>query len=243
MDCQQLKLLLSERQSCEKSEYGLKIATQCLYPSADTVYVHVANWGDGFRVTDGGGILESVLVHGRDMSSLEAGLKIAQNRHSLAIDGVQLVANVADKDWLPAAILAVANGSSLAASIALEYAVKKVEKTLVSIIEENLLSSVNEKYIAREYKYRGQSGKIWHIDFAVMKNENPILIKAVTPHHTSVASNYTAYGDIGDNVIERFCVFKERPNDPDSSLLKQVSTLVPTKSIGEGTSKLISSIH
>ncbi len=243
MDCQQLKLLLSDQQTCEKSEYGTKIITQCLYPSADPVYLHIAIWGDGYRVTDGGGILQSVLLHGCDKFSLEAGLKIAKNRHGLIIDGGQLVADVPNKDWLPAAILAVANAASMAASIAIEHGIKKVGKSLVSIIENNLLASVQEKYIAKDYQYRGQSGKLWHVDFAVMKDDNPILIKAVTPHHNSVAANYTAFGDIGSNVIERFCAFRTRPNNEDVSLLKQVSTLVPIDSIGVGTSKLISAIH
>lgn len=56
IDCNDLYALLARDRVCEQSDLGLKLATDCLYPSADIVFVHVAKSGNGFRVTDGGGL-------------------------------------------------------------------------------------------------------------------------------------------------------------------------------------------
>ncbi len=227
MDCSALQAVLDSRQLCEQSRLGAKLLTHCIYPSADPVYVHVGTWGDGFRVSDGGGAATSALIHGRDDDAIQIGLNSARDRHSLRVEGGQLVANVPSQDWLPAAIMAVANGAAHAAFVAVDHHTKKAERSLAAKIGKTLHAVVPEKLIAREYEYRGESGKLWHVDFAITFERRPILIKAVTPHHNSIASNYTTFGDLRAKHNRRNSVYQKRPANEDAALLRQVSELLP----------------
>ncbi len=242
-ECAEIFTILDAGRTCEASDYGLKVPTQCLYPSADVVFVHIAKFGDGYRVTDGGGISRCVLVHGRDSHALHSGLAEASNRHALRTEGGMLFADVSSVDWLPAAITAVANGASLAASIAVEHAVRRVERSLTTRIYAELTAVVPAQNIAKEYEYRGKSGKSWRIDYAVLRGERPLLVKAVTPHHNSISSNYTAFGDIGTEDTQRFCVFHRKLDQMDAALLRQVASLVPIGSLGAGTREALHLLH
>jgi hypothetical protein len=232
MDCAGLQDILATRRLCEESQLGAKLLTQCLYPSADPVYVHVGSWGDGYRVTDGGGAAASVLIHGRDADAIEIGLNAARDRHSLDVEGGQLVAHVPSEDWLPAAIMAVANGAAHAAFVAVDYHSKRAERSLAAKIGRTLQKVVPEKLIARGFEYRGESGKLWHVDFAVTLDARPILIKAVTPHHNSISANYTTFGDLRNKPNRRNCVYQRRPANDDAALLRQVAELVPIAALG-----------
>lgn len=235
LDCQTVLQALDSRRVCEKTDAGLKVGTHCLYPSADQVFVFVSMLGDGFRVTDGGGISRSAFIHGRDEQALKIGLQEASDRHALRTEGGVLIADVPDIDWLPAAIAAVANGASLAAQIAIEHTTRRSERGLAAQIHENIAKVVEERYIAKEFEFRGKSGKSWRIDYAILRNPHrPILLKAVTPHHNSISANYTAFGDIGDSAPDRYCVFSKKLGQDDASLLRQVAILAPIGSLETG---------
>jgi hypothetical protein len=239
MDCEALQLLLAGRQACERSEYGLRIATQCLYPSASQVFVHVVDWKDGFRVTDAGGAADCASFHGRDQGAISAGLNQASARFSLAVEDDNLVAFVPSIDWLPAAIMAVANGAAHAATVAVEHITKATEQSLKAKIRDILERSAPDRFIARDFEYVGKSGKVWHVDYALTIPSKPILMKAVTPHHNSVASNYTTFGDVGRVENVRYCVFKRRPENEDSALLRQVAELMPINALADHISSAI----
>lgn len=233
VDCAELIAALDSRRLCERSPYGTKIATQCFYPSASTVFVHVGAWGDEFRVSDGGEAAQCALFHGRDAWAVEAGLKSASNRFSLTIDQDELVAFAPSKDWLPNVVAAVANGAAYAATVAVEHNLKKKEKTLSDRIESHLMNAIDNRLIAKNYEHRGRSGKVWSIDFAITSNR-PILIKAVTPHHNSIAATYTAFSDLAFDDNRRFSVFSRRPQEHDAALLRQVAELVPLGALERG---------
>lgn len=243
IDCTQLQELLKFRYSCEPSALGLKILTDCLYPSSDPVYVHIAQIGDGFRVTDGGGILESVINHGRNDKSLMDGLTTASRRHSVQIENGSLFAEVPSIDWLQSAVLAIANASALAANLAVEQTTKSVERGLGKRIYSALETVFQPNEIAREYEFVGRSGKTWKIDFAIPKLDRPILIRSVTPHHNSISSNYTSFGDIGIDETRRICVFQKSLDHDDASLIRQVADLVPLSALEISARKALHVIH
>lgn len=64
MNCDQLRALLADGDACEDTPMGLRILTDCLYPSFEPVSVYVSTFGDDFRVTDGGGAATSTFLHG-----------------------------------------------------------------------------------------------------------------------------------------------------------------------------------
>lgn len=239
MDCETLNLVLASRQLCERSPFGARIETQCLYPSASQVAVHVHEWKNGFRVTDAGGAADYASTCGRDGNAISSSLRDASRRFDLVVEGDELHAFVPNKEWLPAAIMAVANAAAYAANLSLEAAIKSQEQSLKDKINHVLIHSVPEQYVARGYEYVGKSGKHWHLDYAVMIPNRPVLIKAVSPHHNSVAATYTTFGDLRDETNLRYAVFKRRPQNEDAALLRQVTDLIPVDSLANNISKML----
>lgn len=234
IDCNELHMLLARDRTCEMSDIGLRLATDCLYPSSDVVFVHVARSGGGFRVTDGGGCARNVLVHAKDDQALKTGLDEARKRHSVSIEGGAIVATVPDADWLQAAILAVANGAALAANVAIDHTVKRVERDLSLRIEEALARVVSRNRIGRDVEWRGHSGKAWKIDFAVTDTTRPLLVRPVSPHPSSISAAYTVFGDIGRSNVTSFCVFARTIAPEDQTLIRQVADLVPITGVEPG---------
>lgn len=228
MKCQDLLPLLAQGQQCLDTLHGAQFETQCLYPSSDPVRVFVSQTRSGFRVHDGGGAMRSAIAHGR---SWQSALERAGKRHSLIVRAGTLIAEPPDMDWLYPAILAVSNGSALAARLAVEAAAARSESTLRDAIYDGLKRAVPESKIGRDFEYRGRSGHMWQVDFAV-KEESLILVKAVVQNGNSINSNYATFGDIGDQeAIHKFSVFDQELNQDTAALLRQVAALVPLKSL------------
>jgi len=246
MDCDHIMTLLRLGSTCEQTDRGLKIATDCLYPSFDRVMVYIVPKGDGFIVTDGGDAGAVARRHGRDDAAAQTGLKKASLRYSLAIEDGVLVAEWAEPEWLQSAVLAVANASAMAAAAAVDIATAKSERRLRDLIHAELLKAVPEKQIASGYHYRGQSGKEWTVDFAVTgKSETPILIKGVTDHPNSISSGYIVFSDIGGGQPDatdkqtRFAVYDRDLTVESSALMRQVAQLVPLASVHVGVQRLV----
>ncbi|HTN14692.1 MAG TPA: hypothetical protein VL094_07795 [Sphingomonadaceae bacterium] len=230
LGCNELMEMIDARRHCEPSPFGTKIVTQCLYPSAAPVYVHVGMWGDQFRISDGGEAAQCALFHGRDAWAVETGLKAARSRFSLDLALDELFALAPAKEWIPNVVAAVANGAAHAAAVAVEHAGRGRQKSLIEQIGAELEKTVAPKYLARQYEQRGRSGKVWSFDYA-LTYEQPILIRAVSPHHNSIASTYTAFSDLSDDSNRRLSVFARRPEQDDAALLRQVAELVPFKAL------------
>ena len=197
MNCDNLLTLLENETTCLKTEYGYRLVTQCLYPSADPVSVFISQYGDGYRVTDGGGAVRSAMIHGRDQHVMASAFSKACKRHSVIDQEGMLVAEPSNDDWLYSAILAVANASAMAAQDAIEAVAEANENDLKLKIGDMLKMAVPESNIAKQYEYRGVSGNLWKIDYAVVR-EKILLLKAITPNRNSVNSNFSAFSDIGD---------------------------------------------
>lgn len=227
MNCADLDSLLTRTPRCAEVEGGVRFATHCLYPSSDQVHVFIGQRRDGFRVTDGGGAWRSAQNVGRATESI---FDAACRRHSVKAKGGIILADSPNSDWLYPAALAVANASAMAARCALELGETR-EKSLNVAIYETLSRHVPQHRIARHYEYRGRSGHLWPIDFAVMRNDT-LLVKSVSQNGNSINSNYATFGDIGDNSeLVKLSVFEGELKQDSASLLRQVATLVPLKAL------------
>ena len=240
MKCAELMALVESGRLCEDTELGARYATHCLYPSSEPVDVYITRWGKGYRVTDGGGAGRSVWRHGRDDAALSHGFKKARDAFSVDVrDGV-IVAETEDEHWLYPAVLAVANASAAAALTALEHVTASSEKQLVKAIRKELERVVSPKIIATQWGFRGQSGKLWTVDFAVI-SKRTVLLKAIAPHHTSISSGYTAFGDIGEREdLSRLAVYQRDLKPEDAALMRQVSKLLPVHAVAPATERELS---
>lgn len=233
MNCDEILAIMARGDRCEQTEYGARMVTHCFYPSFDPVSVYVSKWGDGYRVTDGGGAVKSALLHGRDDTALTAALKKARLKFDVDSAEGMLVAEV-DEAWLRAAVLAVANASAMVAEILVEHVTHAAENTLKSQMLEELRKVVPERHIARDYHHVGTSGNVWPIDLAVTA-PRLVLLKAIAPHRNSVTSNYVVFGDAGSKEVIRYSVFERDLKPADAALMRQVAQLVPILALGPGT--------
>ncbi len=225
IDCRELLQVLDAHRSCDITPYGTRVITHCMYPDSGSVYVHVSRWGDeGYRISDGQDAARCAYTHGRDKHAVEAGLKQASSRFSLDILDTELFATVPNNEWLPSAIMAVANGASYAANVAIDHANQSAYRSLKERLGDSLRRSVPPQYLAKNFEFRGESGKVWHVDYAITKGTFT-LFKSVTPHAASIAATYTALADLRQGGSRRLAVFDERPEATDAALLRQVSEL------------------
>jgi hypothetical protein len=237
MNCNELRLLLSKYDDCEVTDHGLRLKTHCYYPSFDRVAVYVSKYGEGYRITDGGEAARSAFVHGRDDQAFESSLKKACGRFGTSPVQGALVAEVENEDWLFSAILAVANGAAYAASETSTKVSARKTKELRVKMHDILAEIVPPHTIATEYMYRGDSGRLWKIDYAVVETFKPLLLKAITPDINSINSNHTTYSDIAEadeTYARRFSVYETELNPEDRSLMLQVAELVPLVSLSKG---------
>lgn len=227
MNCADLDSLLTRTPSCMEVEGGVRFATHCLYPSSDRVSVFIGERAGGFRITDGGGAWRSAQHLGR---ASEGMFERACRRHSVEVAGGIIVANAPNPDWLYPAAIAVANASAMAAQTALDTAARS-EKSLNAAIYEILSRQVPKHRIARNYEYRGRSGHLWPIDFAVMRSET-MLLKSVSQNGNSINSNYATFGDIGDKPdLLKVSIFDQELKQDSAALIRQVAALVPLKAL------------
>jgi hypothetical protein len=226
--------------SCDESKTGARVPTHCLYPSFEPVYVSVVKFGDGFIVHDDGGAFRSAWSHGRDSAFINRCLNKEAVRFHLTVKEHSIVAGADNREWLASAILSVSNASAAAANQAVSHFVAATESDLLTKIYEALVGEFTVPHVAREFVSRGKSGKEYRFDFGVRKDARSlIVINAVSPHPTSIASKYVSFADGAPDASAKFAVH-DRPLDADDvSLLQQVAEIVPLKALVPGAKRAI----
>jgi hypothetical protein len=241
MICDTIRAALADGDLCEVTDRGARIVTHCLYPSFEPVEVFVSPYGEGFRITDGGGAAAAAYLHGRD----ELGKVLAREcaRFGVECNGDVVVVEVGSSEWLRSGILAVANASAAAAISALERVAVAAEKVLAEKIFEGLRRVVSPSQIAREYEHRGVSGKRWRFDFGATAGDGVLLVNAIAPHHVSVSAKYVAFADTpaNDDGVKKLAVYGRRLETEDAALITQVATLVSVESVEAGIRRAIAS--
>jgi len=244
MQCDDLRAVLDSLNSCEATDGGTRVRTHCLYPSHTQVGVFIVKFGDGYHVHDGGEAVREAWLHGRDETVMHSCLKRGASKYHLEVAGSSLVGKVDNRDWLPSAILAVANASAEAANSAVMRFSAAAERSLVERIDEALSRVFAKDKIVREYSLRGKSGKEHSFDFALFNGgEGQIIMDAVSPHHNSIAAKYVAFADAGspDNsyLMHKFAVYDRPLARDDISLMQQVAEIVPFQSLVEGSKRIL----
>lgn len=245
--CDDLACALAGVAACEETTAGLRIATQCLYPSFEPVQVFVSAFGEGAKVHDGGGAARFAWDYGRSRAATTRALAEQALAYQLVVTKDNaLVADAVTRDWIASAILAVANASAAAAHALLSGNEGKIDDTLQDRIEAAVRSVVTPDRIAREYSVRGRSGKEHRFDFALRRPtaDKWLLIDGVAPHHVSVSAKYVAFADTGtgqDPIIGRYAVYQRPLDTEDASLLQQVADLVPVASLANSVRRELAS--
>ena len=235
MMCDTIRSALNAFGKCTKTEDGFRVTTQCLYPSFEPVGVFIVGFADGFKVHDGGGAVQSVWDHGRDISTARRALAAEASTHHLQVIEDALVGEAPSREWLVPTILSVANASASAAFAATARLAIGNEESLKSQIFEILTASMPTNLIDRGWEAFGRSGKKYEFAFGVrIFNDTRLLIDIVSPHHVSVSAKYVAFSDTRGEGVRGFAVYDRPLETEDTALLQQVADLVPIKSLHAG---------
>lgn len=232
-------------EECSETSAGARIRTQCMYPSFDPVYVYVIRYGDGFVVHDGGDTCSAAWANGRDGRVVTTTLRNTANRFSIKYADGMFSAQIESLEWLRNAILAVSNAAALGAHDLVSRTAKFADADLKDHINEVLERNVQQKNIAREYAFVGNSGREYHFDFAVVEHHRKIaLIDGVVPHAASIYAKFTAFSDVGEaHGTRRLVVYSRKLEEQDKTLLQQVADVVPFRSFEAGLQQTLKWHH
>ena len=159
-------------------------------------------------------------------------IKHAARKFHLAILGKSIFAKAPSIDWLPNAIVSVANASSLAAHDAVAKLTAAAEEALVDRIERTLTTTVGPKGYNKDVEVRGISGGVRHFDFVVGRHwPAPVFINGVLPHKISIASKYVSFADTEGDKEHKLAVHDRELDNDDTLLLQQVALVVPFASL------------
>ena len=228
MSCASLGLFFSAFAVCEETADGARIATHCLYPSFEAVHVYVVKVDNKFIVHDGGATERASWLHGRDHHGITRAINKQAERFHLDNRDGRLVGEAVSEEWLPSAVLSVANASALAANNAVAKMVVAAESALIKRIGSTLEKMVPAARIGREVPIKGRSGGERRFDFAIRRDDkHTLLINGVSPHHTSISSKYVAFSDSDGEKEDKLAVYSRPLQTDDTALLQQVATIVP----------------
>jgi hypothetical protein len=238
MTCDEIKTAMADFAVCEPTPEGARIATHCLYPSFEHVRVFVAKLGDGYTVHDGAGAHNTAWLHGREEHIIGKSITEAAERFGLYITGTALAARVNSIEWLPTAILSVANASSIAAHDAVDKIAAAQEEALVDRIGRTFGAMLPVHDVAKNVDIRGASGGMRHFDFVLRRESpRPIFVNSVTPRKNSVAAKYVSFADTKVDAHFKLAVHDRELETGDTTLLAQVASVVPFASLKIGAEK------
>ena len=242
MDCSTIERAMNRISGClGEAEGGFRYRTHCLYPSFNSVEVFVSKLGDGFHVHDGGGAFREAWLHGRDEKLISNCLKHEAQRHRLKLIDDVLSTDVLSLEWLPSAILAVANSSGRAAADAAEKIRISSEAKFIARIGDVLKENFGRtNSIKHAFKMNGKSGKEYVFDYCIgSHSDNIIIIDAISPHHVSVSSKYMAFSDTIGFGVKKLAVYEKPLPADDASLIQQVANIIPFASLAEGSRRIL----
>jgi len=228
MSCDLIYSSLNRLAACVETTEGSRLATHCLYPSFDPVHVFVAKVGEGFKVHDGSGAFRAAWLHGRDDLLIKRAIDAECKRfHAKRVEEA-IAIEIESEDWLPSAILSVANASSLAAHTAVARITAAAETVLVDEIHSVASALFGLSNVDKEVDLRGKSGGKRRYDVVIhRRREHLLLINGVLPHHNSISSKYVSFSDTDVPRENRLAVHDRELGAGDIALLQQVSHIVP----------------
>lgn len=232
LDCLTIKDAAGRYDGCERTSEGLRIKTDCLFPSFEQVSVFVVGNGDGFIVHDGGGAAQSAWMHGVDSRALSHSLANAAQTFGCEYKDSKLVAEAQSSEWLWAAIATVANAAADAARGAVGRVRAIKEDDLISKTKAILDRAAWSPKTTRDFKQVGESGKVHTFDLSVEAGRSLALIDAVVAHPGSIAAKYLAFSDTPRRSgLFKYALYDGQLAQEDKTILSNVADLIAYKAI------------
>lgn len=232
LDCDLVRTAMDQFASCERTTAGIKVGTQCLYPSFEPVEVFIVGHGDGFIVHDDGVAARTAWLHGAEDRTVHKALSSSARSFGCEVSGMQIRSGAPSHEWLWSAVAAVANASSDAARASLGKVHQTKEVSLIRKTKAILDTAKWHPETKLDFSYPGRSGKIHTFDLSVESNNKLALIDAVVPHPTSIAAKYLAFSDAENRPgLYKYALYDDDLAQEDKTLILNVADLIKFNAI------------
>jgi hypothetical protein len=186
---------LSNIASVRELDGKMVVNVPVLYPSGASVAVEVEFNRDRCWVSDmGTGKVEAEYLSAADHFSRAA--SEAAERFSVNFDGYCMFALWVPASRLEAAIVSVANASSVAASEAIRSASEKVQDRRNDQIFQRIKEIFGEKSVAKSVEVTGRHAS-WNVhNVVLLPDRSRAVFEFMTRHANSVSSKYIMFADM-----------------------------------------------
>lgn len=227
LDCAVIESLSKRYEVCEQTADGLRLPTQCMYPSFEPVEVFVLRHGDGYIVHDNANAGRLAWTYGIDDRAFAVPVKKAASEFGCDVELGKIICKIESFDWLWSAIIGVANASSDAARAAVGNARAPKEVGIIQRARAVVDKSVAGVETRLQYPLHGASGKVHKFDMAVLGKGSIAVVEAVVAHPGSVAAKYLALSDTPSQPnLHKFAIYDSDLTQEDKALISNVADLV-----------------
>lgn len=232
LDCVSVTELTKRFEACEETSAGLRLATQCVYPSFEPVDVFIVKFGDGFIIHDNGGAGRITWAYGVEGRALINPAKKAASEFGCTFQKGQMTCSVDGEEWLWSAITAVANASADAARAAIGKTRVPKEQGMISRAKRVFDQAKWKPETILGFDVPGKSGKIHKFDLAVISDGATAIMDAVISHPNSIAAKYLALADAENQPgFYKYALYESDLAVEDKSLLSNVADLIHMKAL------------
>lgn len=212
MDATSLRHALCSQLVVKEIEDGLRVSTQCLYPSNSSVTLIVRGRGDQYLISDEGGALEELASSGARPALSDRQIRALTKTQGIRVKDGAIFSPIVAPEAVPAAILLIANASQAVAEWGYahtRFAVSRnFKRDLVIVLERHF----NEA-LKHNTPIIGESTKSHRFDNVIyLDNDRKLLVDAVMNDPSSINSRVVANMDVrllNDPAIQQLMVYDD----------------------------------
>lgn len=212
MDATSLRHALCSQLVVNEIEDGLRVSTQCLYPSNSSVTLTVRGRGDQYLISDEGGALEELSSSGSRPSLSDRQIRLLTKTQGLRVKDGAIFSPIVLPSEVPAAILLVANASQAVAEWGYAHVRFSVTRNFKRDLEIVLARHFNEA-LKHNTHIVGESTKAHRFDNVIyLDNDRKLLVDPVMNDPSSINSRVVANMDIRllkDPTIKQLMVYDD----------------------------------
>lgn len=212
MDATSLRHALCSQLVVKEIEDGLRVSTQCLYPSNSTVTLTVRGRGDQYLISDEGGALEELGSSGARPAMSDRQIRQLIKNQGLRVKDGAIFSPIVPPSSVPAAILLIANASRAVA----EWGYAHTRFTIMRNFKRDL-EIVLERHFNEALKHNtaivGESTKAHRFDNVIyLENDRKLLVDPVVNDPSSINARVVANMDVrllNDPTIKQLIVYDD----------------------------------
>ena len=209
----------------KETEDGIQIATTCLFPCFEPLFVYVEKSPDGCLIVHDAGETEAVIFHsGKKKSVARKAILDECTMYGTVFEKGTLTMKIDKPILLETAIISVASAAASAWQEALKCNGQRTHDRMADAIFQLLEPSLGKGAISKRFPYSGESGMRYMFALAVQGKEQLTLIDTVSANPNSVNSKYVAMADVpSDSGIKKIVAHNDDLSAEHLQLLQSVA--------------------